>query len=137
MDVLTPDTQIVRVATRTYRIKELSVDQSKRITRFIVKNIFTSQEKIKELNERMKGGDGSSTVDVSIMLDMLDNKAMAEFISIILNENDLQFIEDNIMPSAIKYTEIIKVACEQGNLDMLKKNIMGIITAVTPKTPTH
>jgi hypothetical protein len=128
-DVLIPEKEQVIIADRKYSIGELSLKQFLQISKFLARTVLSSQKKLKELKERTAGSE-SNIDDIMTILDLLEEKDLYQFIGILLNENDTDFIEKNI--TVTKSTDIIAIICEHNKLDILKKNIQRVIQAVNP-----
>ena len=135
-DTLIPIGQTIEIGAKTYQIGRLTLKQSILLSRFVAKTILSSQDKLKSLKEKTEHSK-SNTNDLMSILDLIDEKDANELFSIILKENDLQFLENNL--DLQKSIEIIAVLCEQNNFESLKKNVMRIIEAINPKgkTLTH
>lgn len=126
--VLTPDYEQIKIADRTYKIGELSLKQFLRVSKFLARTVLSSQKKLQELKERTAGND-SNFGDVMTILDLLDEKDLFQFISIILNEGDITFIEKNV--GIVQATSIVAALCEYNSFDDIKKNVQRIVKAVT------
>ena len=128
--ILVPEIQKDKVGSKTYAIGKLSLKQAISLSRFVAKTVLSSQSKLKELKERTEGTK-SNVEDLMGILDLISEKDTHELFSIILNEDDLQYLEDNL--NLEKSTEILAILCEQNDFEPVKKNVQRIIKAVTKK----
>lgn len=125
-EVLIPEKDPVTIGDKVYYIGELSLKQFMQITKFITRTILSSQKKLKELKEKTDSNT-SNVEDIISILDLLDDKDVYIFMGILLNENNISFIENKL--TLAKSTEIIAIICEHNNIDFVKKNIQRILKA--------
>jgi len=133
--VLIPEVQEIRVGVKTYHVGGLSLKQTILLGRFMANMLIRKQEQLSKLQKKFSG-DGSNVDDVMSILDILEQEEIYKLFSIILNEDDLQYIEDNF--DLTRSLEIIAIICEQNDFGQVKKNVLRIMAAVMPKEkPTH
>ena len=128
--ILVPDKKEVIIGDRKYQVGRLSLSQEFKIGRFFSKTILTSQEKLKSIKENTEKGT-SNTDDILGILELLNEDEVCRLFSIILKEDDIEFLKSNInMPIII---EIIADILENYNIDGVKKNIQRIGSLLLPK----
>ena len=108
---------------RTYLVGKLSLKQIILLTRFITKTILASKEKLKKLGDNAQSNK-TNTEDLLTIISLLEDKECYELFSILLNENDLTFLEKNL--GLEDSTEIVAVICETNKFDRVKKNVFRI-----------
>jgi len=128
--ILVPDKKEVVIGDRKYQVGRLSLTQEFKIGRFFSKTILSSQEKLKSIKENTEKGT-SNTDDILGILELLNEDEVCRLFSIILKEDDIEFLKSNInMPIII---EIIADILENYNIDGVKKNIQRIGSLLLPK----
>jgi len=127
VDVLIPEPQEIWIGKRSYLLGELSLLQTLKVGKFIVKSIFNSKEKLDALAKEAEGSTDNMQ-DALKIIELLDEDKIPELISIILKENDIEYLHTNLTPT--NTSEIIAVLCENNDFLTLKKNINRIMKAV-------
>ena len=126
-DILVPDKKIIKIGKRDYSLGELSFIQTIKICKFIIKTIFTNKEKFDTLKKETETTT-DNTQDALKILELIDEDKLPEFFGIILQENDIDFLRQELTLSTT--TEIIAVLCETNDFLTLKKNINRITKVV-------
>jgi hypothetical protein len=94
---LIPETKIVNVKDRIYEIKKLSIKQVLLLTKFLFHNIYQNKEKFAVFSGRIAEQDNKNNLqDILAIIDLLDESQIYYLIGILINEQDLKFIEENI-----------------------------------------
>lgn len=129
-DILIPKKENIKIANRKYKLGAITLKQAILFGQFMVKNIISKREKFKEFTEKTKDSD-SNEQDILTMLEVINPQDSYKLFSILLNENDLKFLEDNLgLDTSI---EIIAILCEYNNFEKVKKNFQRIIKVLNPK----
>ena len=128
-EILVPEKELVKVGDRTYQIGELSIAQIIKLGRFVAKTILTSQDKLNELAKHSEKSE-SNLDDALKILELIDEDKISELFSIILIEDDIEFLSENLTPTNV--TEIAAIICEK-NIELLKKNVKRIVKTISPK----
>ena len=130
--ILVPETKEIVIGDRKYQVGRLSLAQEFKIGRFFSKAIFTSQDKLKSIKENTEKGT-SNTDDVIGILELLDEEDVCKLFSVILKENDIDFLKSNInLPIII---EIVANVLENYKIDSVKKNIQRIMDYISQLLP--
>lgn len=111
------------VKDRIYKIGKLKLKQYIRLTKLLSETISGNKEKLSELKENTQNTTNQG--DILTLLQMLDENDSYKAISILLDEQDKKFIEDNIGLNEL--SEIIAIVCECNKFDDIKKNIQRIV----------
>lgn len=135
-EILVPDSQSVKVGSRTYKIGELGVNQQILLTRFIARTILTNQGKLKVLKEKTEKST-SNAQDLMSIFELVDAEDIYEFFGIILNEDDIDYLKGDGVLNLTNETEIIAILLEQNDFEPVKKNVARIIKALIPKEKTR
>ena len=128
--IVVPDVKEIIVGDRKYQVGRLSLSQEFKIGRFFSKTILTSQEKLKSIKDNTEKGT-SNADDILGIIELLNEDEVCKLFSIILKENDIEFLKSNInLPIII---EIVADILENYNIDNVKKNIQKIVSLLLPK----
>ena len=130
--ILVPETKEVIIGDRKYQVGRLSLTQEFKIGRFFSKTILSSQEKLKSIKENTEKGT-SNTDDILGILELLNEDEICKLFSVILNEDDIEFLKSNInLPIII---EIVADLLENYKIDSVKKNVQRIMDYVSQMLP--
>lgn len=130
IDILVPETKTIKVKDRSYKIGKLSFKQSLSLSRFIAKTILSNREKLTEFAAKSDKST-SNPEDIMNIINLLDDDDLFYFISILLKEDDIAFLNDNLGLENV--IEIVTAICEYNDFEKIKKNI-GQIKTVFQKT---
>ena len=130
--ILIPDTKEIVIGDRKYQVGRLSLAQEFKIGRFFSKTILSSQEKLKSIKESTEKG-ATNTDDVLGILELLDEEEICKLFSVILKEDDIEFLKPNINLPII--VEIVATVLENYKIDSVKKNIQRIMALVSNLLP--
>ena len=124
-DILLPKTVDFELGGRKYAIGKLKMTQRIRIVRTIAECIFKSKENIEKLRN-MTQESASIAEDLLIIIGLLDPNEFLGFFSILLNEQDKEFLDSELDEG--KISELVADVCEVNtfNFDEIKKNIQRI-----------
>ena len=122
-NVLIPDEQKVELNGKVYAIGKLGISQAFKLGQLITTQILSSQEKLKQLEEKTKNT--SNTQDMITIVGLLDEKSVIELFQIILKDPTIKELD---LEKAI---EIIAIVCEYNKFSGVKKNVQRIVKAVT------
>jgi len=129
-DISISNNQNIKVGCRDYVIGDLSLTQTVMLGRFIVKTILSNQDTLKHFQGEIENKE-INTDDIMSIWEMFDVKNVCQLFSIILNENDLQFLENNLnLENSIK---ILVVLCRHNNFESIKEDVQNIIKTITQK----
>jgi len=131
--ILVPDKKEVVIGDRKYQVGRLSLTQEFKIGRFFSKTILSSQEKLKSIKESTEKG-ATNTDDVLGILELLNEDEICKLFSVILKEDDTEFLKSNINLPII--VEIVATVLENYKIDSVKKNIqriMALVSQILPK----
>ena len=121
-NVLVPITKDVIVNGKTYQISKLTLGQILKLSSFMFRIVVADKAKLKVLSETTK--DNKSNVeDLLALLDLLNEKDVAELASILLKEKIKSIAFDDSL-------ELIAVVCELNDFNKVKKNFQRIINAL-------
>lgn len=128
LKTLVPDSGKVSLDGKMYNIRGLSLKQALLLFREIAKIItLMGQADLSKLQE------GSSNLeDLLVLFEMLDDKQIAKIISIVLNENDEEFVRKNLTLELV--TDILALVCQYNDFGKMVKNAQRIAGAVQRKT---
>jgi len=130
--ILVPETKEVIIGDRKYQVGRLSLTQEFKIGRFFSKTILSSQEKLKSIKENTEKGT-SNTDDILGILELLNEDEICKLFSVILKEDDIEFLKSNInLPIII---EIVADLLENYKIDSVKKNVQRIMDYVSQMLP--
>jgi hypothetical protein len=119
---------------RDYKIGKLPIRRYTELLDIFASTIEKSQEKLAKFSE---GADSRSNLqDFLMIIKFLDNKELARFISVMLGEDDINFIEKNLesgIMGAEEITEILAIICEENKFQIVKKNIMRVLKVFSQK----
>lgn len=125
--ILVPKKESIEIGDRTYELGALTLKQAILFGQFVAKNIFSKQEKFKELAERTKDSTSNAN-DILTILDIVTPKDSCKLFGILLNEDDLEFLEENLNLNIS--IEIVAILCEYNNFEGVKKNFQRIIKVI-------
>jgi len=121
-NVLVPITKDVIVNGKTYQISKLTLGQILKLSSFMFRIVVADKAKLKVLSETTK--DNKSNVeDLLALLDLLNEKDVAELTSILLKEKIKSIAFDDSL-------ELIAAVCELNDFNKVKKNFQRIINAL-------
>jgi len=130
--ILVPGTKEVIIGDRKYQVGRLSLTQEFKIGRFFSKTILSSQEKLKSIKENTEKGT-SNADDILGILELLNEDEICKLFSVILKEDDIEFLKSNInLPIII---EIVADLLENYKIDSVKKNVQRIMDYVSQMLP--
>jgi len=129
-EVLIPKGETVNIGDRQYKIGKLSLKQSILFSRFIVRTVLSSQDKLREFEKRTKESE-SNIEDIMTLVDLINPEDLFELYGILLKENDRGFLLANLDLEI--GSEIIALVCENNNFEKIKKNFQRIMKATTKK----
>ena len=130
--ILVPETKEVIIGDRKYQVGRLSLTQEFKIGRFFSKTILSSQEKLKSIKENTEKGT-SNADDILGILELLNEDEICKLFSVILKEDDIEFLKSNInLPIII---EIVADLLENYKIDSVKKNVQRIMDYVSQMLP--
>jgi len=131
-EILVPETKEIIVGDRKYQISRLSLAQEFKVGRFFYQTILSSQEKIKSIKEKTEKST-SNTDDMLGIIELLNEEDICRLFSIILKEDDLEFLKVNINLPII--LEIIANVLGNYKIESVKKNIQKITAYVLQLLP--
>jgi len=130
--ILVPDTKEIVIGDKKYQLGRLSLAQEFKIGRFFSKTIVSSQDKLKSIKENTEKG-ASNTDDILGILELLNEDEVCKLFSVILKEDDTEFLKSNINLPII--VEIVATVLENYNINSVKKNIQRIMDYVSNLLP--
>lgn len=113
----------VAIKDKKYDIGKMSLFQTTAIPIFIAKIYAKGQDRLKNIKTDGK----TSLEDVVNILKVLDENELAELMSILLNENDIEFCKDIDGEDAL---EVIAIMLEKTDIEKVKKNVVRIIASL-------
>ena len=133
LDILIPNKKEIVVGNKKYHIGKLGIRQQHQIGKFVLNFFVSSQERLKEYQDKTKDSTSNIT-DMMTFLDMLNPEDILKIFSIILRENDIEFLENNLDFS----TELLIIATviEYLNIEDIKKNFNLIKISLQKKEIT-
>ena len=131
-EILVPETKEVIIGDRKYQVGRLSLSQEFKIGRLFSITILTSQEKLKSIKESTEKGT-SNADDILGILELLNEDEICKLFSVILKEDDTEFLKSNINLPII--VEIVATVLENYNIESVKKNIQRIMALVSNLLP--
>jgi len=130
--ILVPETREVLIGDRKYKVSRLSLAQEFKIGRFFSQTLLSSQDKLKSIKENTEKGT-SNAEDVMGILELLNEDEICKLFSVILKEDDIEFLKANINLPII--AEIVANVLENYNIESVKKNIQRIMDYVSQILP--
>ena len=118
LEILLNEKKEYVIADRKYYLGKLSISQFLKIIKFVTKTIITSQKRINQLKEVSQNNE-TIKEDVLTIFELLDNDEVIQFFSIVLNETDLEFLNQNL--SIDKALEIIDIELDF-NIDLIENS---------------
>lgn len=128
-NILVPVTKDVIINGRTYQISKLTLGQILKLSKLIFRTIITSKDKLKQLSDTTKNNK-SNAEDLLAILDLLDEKDIAELTSILLKEKVESIDFDDSL-------ELVAIVCELNNFSKVKKNFQRILDVLKTKEETN
>nr|BDD45346.1 hypothetical protein 22 [Elusimicrobiota bacterium] len=126
LEILLNEKKEIKIADRVYKIGALSFRQLMALGKWFAEIANSAKDiKWKETN----------LGDLLVLLTSTDEKDVAELFSIILKENDKQFIIENILDDFKICQRILEIVCEKNDFKRLYENfiktaLMQILAAV-------
>lgn len=129
---LIPEEKIIAVKDRQYKIKKLSIKQVLLLTKYIFSNIYQNKDKFAVFTARVSDKENKNNLqDALLLLELLEEQQIYSFIGILINEDDLKFIEENIGNDFDLCVSIVADVVEVNQKSNLKKNIQKIMSMLT------
>ena len=119
------DKKIFVLAKKKYLIGKLSVMQVLKIIKYII-NV---SGKVKEVQKQFAGNKNTNNLqDILNVLEVLNDEQIAEVESILLNENDKNFVKNNL--DFEKLIELLAIVLENNDIKAILKNVKRLTTAI-------
>lgn len=125
--ILIPEKVEIKIYDKSYKVGALTLNQILKLGKLLATTLFSSKSKLQALSEKAKEN-RSNAEDLMSILDLLEEDDIASLFSIILKEDDKEFIKANLPFD--KAIEIIAVLCEYNKFDGVKKNFKKILDAL-------
>lgn len=130
-NALIPEVRIIQVGIRNYDLKKLTIKQILKLGKFLTGFLKANKDKLDEIVKRFGDGSRTQIEDISVVLDILDEKQITELFGILLNDDDLVYLEKNLdLESAL---DIFKQVMELNSNTNVKKNFNLIMDLISGK----
>ena len=87
-NALIPEVRIIQVGIRNYDLKKLTIKQILKLGKFLTGFLKANKDKLDEIVKRFGDGSRTQIEDISVVLDILDEKQITELFGILLNDDD-------------------------------------------------
>ena len=129
VNTLVLEFETISVKDRKYKVGKLSIRQILRLTKFIA--IFVNSLNA-ETKKQLKEGK-SEVSDLLLFFEHLDETQLSKVIGIFINEDDTEFIKQNIDENVIDTNfllDIARIVCEKTDIKGLLKKVKGVAEAI-------
>lgn len=120
-DILFEEKELITINGKEFYIGKLTLSQTWKIAKFLTEIFFSSQQKVKEYQEKIKNSD-SNIQDFMTIFDMIGDENALKFYQILLNENDINFLKNHL--DFTKSIEIINILFKYNDPEVIKKNFL-------------
>ncbi len=130
-ELLMPEKKEIKIADRTYIISRLSLKQEFEISKFFVRTIISSKEKLQTIIEKTKNSE-SNIADFVTVVDLLSIEELCDLIGMILKEDDKIFLANNLDSAYIVQIGADLIECNKNKIESVKKNYSRIKAMLAP-----
>ena len=128
-DVLIPNTELVKIKNKTYKISKLTLFQALQISKFLTKTFFANPDKVNRFSDSTKNN-STNVQDLLDLISLLEEKDIGELFSIILKESDVGLLSNISLEDSV---EVFTILCKFNKIDTVKKNFEQIQKMMTNK----
>ena len=133
-EILMPEKKAVKLGDRTYIISRLSLQQEFDITKFFIRTVISSKEKLQIIIDKTKNSE-SNIADFVTVADVLSIDDVCLLMGIILKETDNAFLSTNLDSAYIMQIGADVIECNKNKIESVKKNFTRIMAMLAPLFP--